>query len=310
MPERIPQSATLRVQFPAYLSSDHISNATGKTIAITISKNGGAFGNPSAGATNATEVASGDYYVDLSTTDTGTLGPLVVRGAAGTIDDVKVYLNVVKATNAGFSALPDAAAEAAGGLYTRGTGAGQINQPANGQIDANAKALGGTTLTGRDIGASVLLSTGTGTGQLDFTSGVVKANLAQILGTALTETAGLLAGGFKKFFNVSTPTGTVNSIPDAVAGASGGVSIVGSAMTLTSGERNSVADAHLDKTDGVETSLTVRQSLRLILASAAGKLSGAATTTVTIRNVGDSKDRITATVDANGNRSAVTTDGT
>ena len=37
----------------------------------------------------------------------------------------------------GLTALPNAAAEAAGGLYTRGTGAGQINQPANGMIDAN-----------------------------------------------------------------------------------------------------------------------------------------------------------------------------
>ncbi len=38
----------------------------------------------------------------------------------------------------GMTALPNAAAEAAGGLYTRGSGAGQINQPANGAIDANA----------------------------------------------------------------------------------------------------------------------------------------------------------------------------
>jgi hypothetical protein len=38
------------------------------------------------------------------------------------------------------TALPDAAAEAAGGVYTRGTGAGQINQPANGRIDTNVVA--------------------------------------------------------------------------------------------------------------------------------------------------------------------------
>lgn len=98
------------------------------------------------------------------------------------------------------------------------------------QIDANTLKVGGTTQTARDLGASVLLSPGTGTGQLDITSGVVKANLAQILGTALTETAGLIAAGFKKFFNVATPTGTVNSLPDAVAGAASGVAIVGSNM--------------------------------------------------------------------------------
>lgn len=40
----------------------------------------------------------------------------------------------------------------------------------------------------------------------------VSANLTQILGTALTETAGQLAAGFKKFFNVGSPTSTMNEI--------------------------------------------------------------------------------------------------
>lgn len=65
----------------------------------------------------------------------------------------------------------------------------------------------------------------------------------------------------------------------------------------------------LDQAAGVETGLTVRNALRLALAALAGKLSGAATTTVVIRNaVADSKDRITATVDTSGNRSAITVD--
>lgn len=91
--------------------------------------------------------------------------------------------------------------------------AGAAVSTSTAQIGVNAVNLGGTAQTGRDIGASVLLSTGTGTGQLDFTSGVVKANLAQILGTALTETAGQIAAAFKQFFNIASPTGTVNLIP-------------------------------------------------------------------------------------------------
>lgn len=91
---------------------------------------------------------------------------------------------------------------------------------ASGLADANAVKLGpsgsGTTQTARDIGASVLLSAGTGTGQLDFTSGVVKANLAQILGTALTETAGQIAAAFKQFFDVASPTGTMKAITNVV----------------------------------------------------------------------------------------------
>lgn len=47
----------------------------------------------------------------------------------------------------GLTALPNAAAEASGGLYTRGTGAGQVNQPANGMIDSNVVRNAGTAIT-------------------------------------------------------------------------------------------------------------------------------------------------------------------
>jgi hypothetical protein len=49
---------------------------------------------------------------------------------------------------------------------------------------ANTVQLAGTAQTGRDIGASVLLSPGTGTGQLAITSGVVDANAVQVSGDA------------------------------------------------------------------------------------------------------------------------------
>jgi hypothetical protein len=58
----------------------------------------------------------------------------------------------------------------------------------------------------------------------------------------------------------------------------------------------------------VETGFSAADALRVILASLAGKVSGAAGTTVTIRDVNDTRDRIVATVDENGNRTAVTLD--
>jgi hypothetical protein len=60
----------------------------------------------------------------------------------------------------------------------------------------------------------------------------------------------------------------------------------------------------------IETGYTAKQSMRLMLSSLAGKLSGAATTTVVVRSATDAKDRITATVDSDGNRTAVTHDTT
>ena|SRR3990167_5460669 len=79
---------------------------------------------------------------------------------------------------------------------------------------------------------------------------------------------------------------------------------------LTATERNAIANALLDLTDGIETDYTLRQSQRIILASAAAKLSGAATTNVLIRDINDTKNRINATVDANGNRTVVVLDVT
>jgi hypothetical protein len=46
--------------------------------------------------------------------------------------------------------------------------------------------------------------------------------------------------------------------------------------------------------------------VRGLIATALGKISGAATTTVTIRDASDTKSRVVATVTADGDRSAVT----
>lgn len=68
-----------------------------------------------------------------------------------------------------------------------------------------------------------------------------------------------------------------------------------------------LAASLMDNND-IETGYSLREALKLILASVAGKLSGAGTATITIRNVPDDKDRIVATVDSNGNRTSVTYD--
>jgi hypothetical protein len=68
------------------------------------------------------------------------------------------------------------------------------------------------------------------------------------------------------------------------------------------------ADAVWD--EQVDGTTTARQSMRLQNSAAAGKVSGAATTEVTIRDLADTKDRIVATVDGDGNRTAITRDVT
>jgi hypothetical protein len=72
---------------------------------------------------------------------------------------------------------------------------------AAGLADANTVKVGptgsGTAQTAGDIPARLPAAL--------TANGNIKASLVEILTTALTETAGLLAGGFKKFFNVASP---------------------------------------------------------------------------------------------------------
>ena len=172
------QSIARRVVLKAYLDTDHVSAATGKTIAVTISKNGGAFGNPSAGATNATEIASGWYYVDLSTTDTATLGPIIVRGTNADIDDTEWTDMVVKATNGGRTGIPDAAADAAGGLPISDAGG----------LDLDAKLAATNEVTAARMGALTDWING---GRLDLILDIIAADtttdIPATLATILTE---------------------------------------------------------------------------------------------------------------------------
>ncbi len=163
-----------------------------------------------------------------------------VTGAAETDAVVPLTdINPYDAVRAGLTALPNAAAGASTGL--------PLSVDSSGRVDV--LKINGTSQTARDIGASVLLSSGTGTGQITLSSGVTSA-------------------------------------------------------TLT----NTGIDNILDRTDGVESSWTLRQALRIILSALAGKVNGAATTTINIRDMADSKNRISATVDGDGNRSAITRD--
>ena len=87
-----------------------------------------------------------------------------VTGATNLLDaDYEIQLvsfDPYDAVRMGMTALPNAAAEAAGGLYTRGTGAGQIAQDANGNVRTNLDTIKTQTVTCA-AGVTVLASVGT-----------------------------------------------------------------------------------------------------------------------------------------------------
>lgn len=127
---------------------------------------------------------------------------------------------------------------------------------AAGLVDANAVKLGpsgsGTAQTARDIGTSVLLSAGSGTGQLDFTSGVVKANATQWLGGAIpaVNVTGVPLVDLKYTLGTISPATAGSVRADAVTGAvgsvTGAVGSVTAAITLPSIPANWITAAGIN----------------------------------------------------------------
>lgn len=194
-------------------------------------------------------------------------GPVIGFRAAG-LNDKMVESAYDTTRGLAGTALPAAAAEAAGGLYTRGTGAGQINQDGNGRVDANVAAISTDTTAADNLEAAC------------------DGNTYNVGGGAVV---------------AASVTGAVGSV------ASGGItaaSIATGAIDADALAADAV-DEILDEV--VEGAVTMRQALRLILSALTGKASGGGTTTITFRDIGDTKDRIVMTVDSSGNRSAVGT---
>jgi hypothetical protein len=92
-----------------------------------------------------------------------------------------------------------------------------------------------------------------------------------------------------------------------------GVNVVNAAGTAWGSGAITAAALAADAVDEIwdevmEGSYSARQFLRLLGAALGGEASGLSTTTAVYRDASDTKTRISATVDADGNRSAVTLD--
>ncbi len=146
---QLKKSQTARnLLFFMALSTDHITGATGKTVTVTISKNGGAFASPS-GAVS--EIANGWYQVAGNATDSNTSGSLILHATASGCDPADKEFEVQgfdpdDAVHLGLSALPNVASGSAGAIPTTGTGANQINVDGAGAVDANTKKWAGTAV--------------------------------------------------------------------------------------------------------------------------------------------------------------------
>lgn len=125
-----------------------------------VSKDGGTITD----CTNeATEIAtsSGHYYLDLTSTEMNA-DSVVVQIKSSTTNAVTRSLLIYP------QELGDIKVDVQSLLGTAWLAPGTAGTP-----DVNAKLIGATAQTGRDLGTSVLLSSGTGTGQISLSSGGV-----------------------------------------------------------------------------------------------------------------------------------------
>jgi hypothetical protein len=187
---------------------------------------------------------------------------------------------------------------------------------------------GTASITAADIRAALGLASANLDTQLATIDGNVDAIKAktdqfaftvanQVDANALTGGGGIDAAGIRDAIglasaNLDTQLSTIDGIVDSILVDTDDLQTnQGNWLTATGFSTHDAGDvvtAMLDTADTIETGLTFRNAQRLQTAAAAGKLSGANTTTVTIRSADDTKDRIVATVDQYGNRTAITTD--
>jgi hypothetical protein len=181
-------------------------------------------------------------------------------------------------------------------------GEGDASASIAGGLNAEASLTGQGDLTG--IGDLIISLVASLSGSGDITSAEAKAFLqlaASLSGsgdvaataTAIGHAEAALAGN-----------GDLQGVATALGELAASIVVTGDMLSTAN-----VAAAILDAVNSIEDGVTLRQATRLILAAAAGKISGAGTSTVTIRNaVADDTNRITATVDVDGNRTSITTD--
>lgn len=169
--------------------------------------------------------APGAYKLTLTTGEgTCQVGTLVGKSSTANVSIIPISVS--------FELLPTTYYGTAGGIPIL---------DGNGNILADVKRLNGTSQTARDIGASVLLSSGIGTGQLDFTSGVVKSNMTQISGTSPHDgTASLFLKSLKLYQSDYSQSGRSLEIlganPPGIPFASGH-----SAIRIQGGNKNDVS---------------------------------------------------------------------
>jgi hypothetical protein len=213
-------------------------------------------------------------------------------------------------------------------------GEGSFDSDISGAVEAAVSLLGQGDFTGSVRGLVELTATLLSAGELSeagldgvwnmavslYGTGAMNALLVAIadvtsvlagtgaIHSALPYASGSIGATIRSFSDLS---------PEGLSGAVWGAAAVQNNASGSMGQKlNSAASGGVDYSAlaeavwavSIETGYSAEELMRLMSAVLAGKASGAGTSVVKFRDVGDTKDRVTASVDQVGNRLTVTTD--
>jgi hypothetical protein len=184
------------------------------------------------------------------------------------------------------------------------------------RVTANTDQLAGQTVT---AAAGVTFPT-----SVASPTNITAGTITTVTNLTNAASAGDFTATMKTSLNAATPASVVGAVGSVTGNVGGNVtgsvgSVVGAVGSVTAavtvGTNNdktgyALSSAGVDAVwdEAVDGATTARESQRLQNSGDGAIVSGAATATVVIRDLANTKDRVTATVDGSGNRTAVTRD--
>ena len=243
----------------------------------------------------ATENLAGGMYIAASLTGSGdtTLENLSVLGNLST--NLTGSANITTASLSGsLSAVANL------------TGSGSVAASLGGSLSASASLSGSGDITASSLTNATLLLTASISGSGDITTASL-TNATLLLTAALSGSGsisatpiapGSLSAAIKSYGDL-TPQGPTDAVWNALLSNYATAGSAGAQLSAAGAGGNPWATV-------IEGGYTAEELLRLMASALFGKVSGAPGTTITFRDTGDSTNRITATVDSNGNRTTIT----
>lgn len=329
----IKQSTAVTVKIGKFVDSTDGNTAENElTITqsdILLSKNGGALTQKNEASNTTVDGTTGFYDADLDTTDTNTLGLLkLVCHMAGALYVSHTYqvvtanvYNTLCSTDLFQTDLTQI-----GGVAQSATDLKDFADAGYNPVDHKVQGvvLCDTTTTNSDMVSSATIEAACDASMDNAIGGAPTAgSIAERIKTMDDAYTAIRAGYIDELAAANLPTdvaanltaiGNLNDL--AIADVTTGVeaadlssSTVGTVNALAAAAVDSILDEVVDAGAPANCN-SLRENINVMASILAGKSSGGGTNTLVFRDLGDTKARQTETVDADGNRTAATQDGT